>query len=99
MGPAILQRDAKTDAVNFGESVCFVQYTEYSATRNSEKGHLSIFAALGLVAANLITCKDGIQQLGLGAVRQHGSRVALRVEASAAEEPKPLPVFQPARQP
>jgi hypothetical protein len=52
-----------------------------------------MFAALGLVAADLLTGKDGIQQLGLGAVRQRGSRVVQRATASAAEEPKPLPVF------
>jgi hypothetical protein len=65
--------------------------TQNTAQQGTLQKDLSIFAALGLVAADVLTCKDGIQQLGLGAVRQHGSRVALRVEASAAEEPKPLP--------
>jgi hypothetical protein len=54
--------------------------------------------ASGLGAADLLTSKDGMQQLGkngtqqigLGTVRQRGSRVVQRANASPAEEPKPL---------
>ena len=45
--------------------------------RNKElsDGRLVMFAALGIDAAYLLTGEDGIQLLGLGAVRQRGSRV------------------------
>jgi hypothetical protein len=41
---------------------------------------------MGLVAAHLLTGKDGSQQLGLGAVRQRGSRVVRRATASDSEK-------------
>ena len=58
----------------------------YRRQRNKElcKGRLAMFVTSGLVAADLLTSKDGMQQLGkdgtqqivLGTVRQRGSRVA-----------------------
>ena len=52
-----------------------------------------MWAALSVVAADFLICWDGIQQIGLVAVRERGSRVVRRTTAAAAEEPKPLPVF------
>merc|ERR1719229_514030 len=53
-----------------------------------------MFAAVGIVAADLLTGKDGMQQLGLGAVRERSSRITLRAASETVEPPK----FQPYEQ-
>jgi hypothetical protein len=98
MEPAIWQQDAKKDAGNFGDPVGFGQYTEDVHNKEPNNGRMAMCAVLGDVAADLLTGKDGIQQIGFGAVRERGSRVVRRTTAAAAEEPKPLPVFHPASQ-
>eukprot|EP00931_Biecheleriopsis_adriatica_P063061 TRINITY_DN3813_c0_g1_i3.p1 TRINITY_DN3813_c0_g1~~TRINITY_DN3813_c0_g1_i3.p1 ORF type:complete len:221 (+),score=72.56 TRINITY_DN3813_c0_g1_i3:60-665(+) len=52
-----------------------------------------MFAALGIVAADLLTGKDGIQQLGLGAFAERNSRVTLRATVADGNQP---PAWSPA---
>ena len=70
----IWQQDAKKEAGNFGDPVGFGQYTEDMRNKERTNGRLASVAALGIVSADLLTGKDGSQQLGLGAVRQRGHR-------------------------
>ncbi|CAE8653272.1 unnamed protein product [Polarella glacialis] len=89
---AIWKQDDKKEPGNFGDPLGLGQYTEDMRGKELNNGRMAMIAALGIVAADIFTGKDGMQQLGLGAIRERTSRVALRATAANGE------VFQPAKQ-
>jgi hypothetical protein len=50
---------------NFGDPAGLGQYTEDMRNKELNNGRAGMFAALGIVAADLLTGKDGVEQLGL----------------------------------
>jgi len=84
--------DSSKEPGNFGDPLSLGQYNEEMRNKELNNGRMAMFAALGIVAADLATGKDGMQQLGLFAVRDRASRIVCRAEAEAA------PVFSPAKQ-
>ncbi|CAE8685335.1 unnamed protein product, partial [Polarella glacialis] len=89
---AIWKQDDKKEPGNFGDPLGLGQYNEDMRGKELNNGRMAMIAALGIVAADIFTGKDGMQQLGLGATRERTSRVALRATAEKVE------VFQPAKQ-
>ncbi|CAE8633639.1 unnamed protein product [Polarella glacialis] len=89
---AIWTQDDKKEPGNFGDPLGFKQYNEDMRGKELNNGRMAMIAALGIVAADIFTGKDGMQQLGLGAMRERTSRVALRATAAKGD------VFQPAKQ-
>merc|ERR1719145_113308 len=67
---AVWTQDEKKEPGNFGDPVGLGQYTEDMRNKELNNGRMAMFAAVGIVAADLLTGKDGMQQLGLGAVRE-----------------------------
>ncbi|CAE8581435.1 unnamed protein product [Polarella glacialis] len=93
---AIWKQDDKKEPGNFGDPLGLGQYNEDMRGKELNNGRMAMIAALGIVAADIFTGKDGMQQLGLGAIRERTSRVALR--ATAAKAKSKVEVFQPAKQ-
>merc|ERR1719228_39155 len=91
---AVWTQDEKKEPGNFGDPVGLGQYTEDMRNKELNNGRMAMFAAVGIVAADLLTGKDGMQQLGLGAVRERSSRITLRAASETVEPPK----FQPYEQ-
>merc|ERR1719443_1719626 len=60
--------DPKKEVGNFGDPVGLGMYDDEMRNRELNNGRMAMFAALGIVAAELLTGKDGMQQLGLGAL-------------------------------
>ncbi|CAE8741762.1 unnamed protein product [Polarella glacialis] len=89
---AIWKQDDKKEPGNFGDPLGLGQYNEDMRGKELNNGRMAMIAALGIVAADIFTGKDGMQQLGLGAIRERTSRVALRATAAKGD------VFQPAKQ-
>jgi hypothetical protein len=50
---------------NFGDPVGLNMYTEDMRNKEINNGRMAMFASLGIIAANLVTGKDAIQQFGL----------------------------------
>eukprot|EP00931_Biecheleriopsis_adriatica_P068674 TRINITY_DN42599_c0_g1_i1.p1 TRINITY_DN42599_c0_g1~~TRINITY_DN42599_c0_g1_i1.p1 ORF type:complete len:277 (+),score=54.13 TRINITY_DN42599_c0_g1_i1:147-977(+) len=50
---------------NYGDPLGLGQYDEEMRNREINNGRMAMFAAFGIIAAELVTGKDGIQQLGL----------------------------------
>ncbi|CAJ1358481.1 unnamed protein product [Effrenium voratum] len=61
----IWKEDPERGAGNFGDPLGLNQYTEDMRNRELNNGRFAMFAALGIVAADLATGKDAVQQLGL----------------------------------
>jgi hypothetical protein len=62
---AVWTQDEKKEPGNFGDPVGLGQYTEDMRNKELNNGRMAMFAAVGIVAADLLTGKDGMQQLGL----------------------------------
>merc|ERR1719201_3146998 len=60
--------DSKKEVGNFGDPVGLGMYDDEMRNRELNNGRMAMFAALGIIAAELLTGKDGMQQLGLGAL-------------------------------
>lgn len=56
---------ASKEPGNFGDPFSFNQYNEDMRNRELNNGRMAMFAAVGILAAELLTGKDGIQQFGL----------------------------------
>merc|ERR1719334_2567370 len=91
---AVWTQDEKKEPGNFGDPMGLGQYTEDMRNKELNNGRMAMFAAVGIVAADLLTGKDGMQQLGLAAVRERSSRITLRAASETVEPPK----FQPYEQ-
>merc|ERR1719376_1906860 len=78
---AVWTQDANKEPGNFGDPVGLGQYTEDMRNKELNNGRMAMFAALGIVAADLATGKDGIEKLGIFAVRDRASRIVCRAEA------------------
>merc|ERR1719436_1564195 len=91
---AVWTQDPKKEPGNFGDPVGLGQYDEEMRNKELNNGRMAMFAAVGIVAADLLTGKDGMQQLGLGAVSERSSSMILRA-TSEPVEPSP---FQPYEQ-
>merc|ERR1719434_507935 len=81
---AVWTQDEKKEPGNFGDPVGLGMYTEDMRTKELNNGRMAMFAAVGIVAADLLTGKDGMQQLGLGAGSERSSRMILRATSEAA---------------
>jgi light-harvesting complex I chlorophyll a/b binding protein 1 len=57
--------DPSKEPGNFGDPVGFNQYTPEMRNREINNGRMAMFAALGIIAADLYTGKDAIEQFGL----------------------------------
>jgi hypothetical protein len=62
---AIWTQDANKEPGNFGDPVGFGQYNEDMRNKEINNGRFAMFAALGIVVADLATGKDAIQQFGI----------------------------------
>jgi hypothetical protein len=60
----IWTEDASKEPGNFGDPVGFGQYDLDTRNREINNGRMAMFASLGIIAADLLTGKDGVQQLG-----------------------------------
>jgi hypothetical protein len=58
-------QDPKKEPGNFGDPVGFGMYDEDMRNTEINNGRFAMFAALGIVVADLVTGKDAIQQFGL----------------------------------
>jgi len=58
-------QDPNQEAGNFGDPLGLGQYSEDMRNKELNNGRFAMFAALGIVAAELLTGKDAIQQLPL----------------------------------
>merc|ERR1719387_2011400 len=102
--------DPKKEVGNFGDPVGLGMYDDEMRNRELNNGRMAMFAALGIVAAELLTGKDGMQQLGLGAlgrarttkeagVLAGGSAVARPARTAALKAAaQEAPPFDPAKQ-
>jgi len=62
---AVWTESPEKEPGNFGDPLSFDQYTEDLRNRELNNGRFAMFAALGIIAAELLTGKDAIEQLGL----------------------------------
>jgi len=58
-------QDPEKEVGNFGDPLGLGQYDVDMRNRELNNGRMAMFAALGIVAADLLTGKDGVVQLGL----------------------------------
>jgi len=56
--------DPSKEPGNFGDPAGLNQYTEDMRNRELNNGRMAMFAALGIIAANIVTGKDAIEQFG-----------------------------------
>lgn len=57
--------DPSKEPGNFGDPVGLNQYNQEMRERELNNGRMAMFAAIGIIAAELVTGKDAIQQFGL----------------------------------
>jgi len=62
---AIWTQDANKEPGNFGDPLGLGQYNEDMRNKEINNGRFAMFAALGIVVADLATGKDAIQQFGI----------------------------------
>jgi len=62
---AVWTEDEDKEPGNFGDPLGLGQYTEDMRAREINNGRFAMFAAIGIISAELLTGKDAIQQLGL----------------------------------
>merc|ERR1719421_2107665 len=65
---AVWTQDPKKEVGDFGDPVGLGMYDIDMRNRELNNGRMAMFAALGIISADLLTGKDGMQQLGLGAL-------------------------------
>ncbi|CAE7652436.1 FCPA, partial [Symbiodinium microadriaticum] len=56
---------AEKEPGNFGDPAGLGQYTQEMREREINNGRFAMFAAIGIIAAELYTGKDAIEQFGL----------------------------------
>merc|ERR1711933_655999 len=77
---------------NFGDPLSLGQYDTEMRARELNNGRFAMFAALGIIAAELLTGKDAIEQFGLWVVRASiGHGVSCRHVTRAALFSSELP--------
>merc|ERR1719473_573990 len=69
---AVWTQDPKKEVGDFGDPVGLGMYDLDMRNRELNNGRMAMFAALGIISADLLTGKDGMQQLGLGAMAPMG---------------------------
>merc|ERR1719201_3234729 len=102
--------DPRKEVGNFSDPVGLGMYDDEMRNRELNNGRMAMFAALGIVAAELLTGKDGMQQLGLGALGRARTTKEAGVLAGASVAAHPAravalrasaaapPPFDPAKQ-
>merc|ERR1719405_457554 len=65
---AVWTQDPKKEVGDFGDPVGLGMYDLDMRNRELNNGRMAMFAALGIISADLLTGKDGMQQLGFGAL-------------------------------
>merc|ERR1719453_2290072 len=65
---AVWTQDAKKEPGDFGDPVGLGMYDVDMRNKELNNGRIAMFSALGIISADLLTGKDGIQQLGMGAL-------------------------------
>jgi light-harvesting complex I chlorophyll a/b binding protein 1 len=61
---AIWKQDPAKEPGNFGNPVGWGSYDDDMRNKEINNGRFAMFAALGIIAADLVTGKDALQQLG-----------------------------------
>merc|ERR1719264_2009036 len=61
---AVWKQDPAKEPGNFGNPVGFGSYDDEMRNKEINNGRFAMFAALGIIAADLVTGKDALQQLG-----------------------------------
>jgi len=61
---AVWTDDESKEPGNFGDPLGLNQYTEDMRAREINNGRFAMFAAIGIIAAELLTGKDAVEQLG-----------------------------------
>merc|ERR1719150_512040 len=61
---AVWVQDPKKEPGNFGNPVGWGSYDDDMRNKEINNGRFAMFAALGIIAADLLTGKDAVQQLG-----------------------------------
>ncbi|CAJ1394916.1 unnamed protein product [Effrenium voratum] len=61
---AVWTQDPNKEAGDFGDPVGLGQYNEEMRNKELNNGRFAMFAALGIISADLLTGKDAIQQFG-----------------------------------
>merc|ERR1719433_2382390 len=62
---ALWTEDSSKEPGNFGDPAGLGQYTEEMRQRELNNGRFAMFAALGIISAELLTGKDAVEQFGL----------------------------------
>jgi len=65
---SVWAQDPSKEVGDFGDPVGLGMYDTEMRNRELNNGRMAMFAALGIISAELLTGKDGMQQLGLGAL-------------------------------
>merc|ERR1719313_2814891 len=65
---AVWTQDPKKEVGDFGDPLGLGMYDLDMRNRELNNGRMAMFAALGIISADLLTGKDGMQQLGFGAL-------------------------------
>merc|ERR1719235_1662841 len=65
---SVWAQDPSKEVGDFGDPLGLGMYDTEMRNRELNNGRMAMFAALGIIAAELLTGKDGMQQLGLGAL-------------------------------
>merc|ERR1719198_1529495 len=61
---SVWTEDGSKEPGNFGDPVGFNMYSEDMRNKELNNGRAAMFAAIGIIAAELLTGKDGVEQLG-----------------------------------
>jgi len=62
---AVWKQDPEKEPGNFGNPVGWGSYDDEMRNKEINNGRFAMFAALGIIAADLLTGKDAVQQLGV----------------------------------
>merc|ERR1719150_693644 len=62
---ALWTEDPSKEPGNFGDPAGLSQYTEEMRQRELNNGRFAMFAAIGIISAELLTGKDAVEQFGL----------------------------------
>merc|ERR1719197_131215 len=86
---AVWIQDPSKEVGNFGDPVGLGMYDLEMRNRELNNGRMAMFAALGIISAELLSGKDGMQQLGLGAIGRSSAAKKTSVLAGAFAVARP----------
>jgi len=65
METLVWTQDPNKEVGDFGDPVGLGQYNEDMRSKELNNGRFAMFAAIGILAADALTGKDGMEQLGM----------------------------------